>query len=75
MYSNIISKVNYILYFQLFNNFLYYVSLRFYNLFFFIIKTKLFLVSSLLKYNSLLQFTCLIDGTVIDFLEKKKGFL
>lgn len=73
-YFNIISKINYIFYYKIFNNILNYIIQRFYNLFFFIAKKNLLTFINIFKNNSLFQFNTLLEGTAIDFIEKKKRF-
>ena len=66
-YLNIISKINYIFYYKIFNNILNYIIQRFYNLFFFIAKKNLLTFINIFKNNSLFQFNTLLEGTAIDF--------
>ena len=66
-YLNIISKINYIFYYNIFNNILNYVIQRFYNIFFFIAKKNLITFITIFKNNSLFQFNLLLEGTAIDF--------
>lgn len=73
-YKLLILKLSYVFYYKIFTRVVYYILQRFYNIYFFLSKSQILLFSTILKYNSLFQFNFLIEGTSIDFLEKKKRF-
>ena len=70
----LIIKINYIFYYKVFNFILNYILQKFYNVFFFISKKNILIVSNIIKFNSLFQFSILVDATAIDYIEKKKRF-
>ena len=73
-YNKLIPYINYTFYYELMNNIINNIIQRFYITYFYIKKTKLLIFSSILKYNSLLQFNFLMDGSSLDFIDKKKRF-
>lgn len=73
-YNLLTLKINYIFYYKVFNFILNYILQKFYNVFFFISKKNILIVSNIIKFNSLFQFSILVDATAIDYIEKKKRF-
>lgn len=73
-YNRLIPYINYTFYYELMNNIINNIIQRFYITYFYIKKAKLLIFSSILKYNSLLQFNFLMDGSSLDFIDKKKRF-
>ena len=73
-YKLLILKLSYIFYYKIFTKVVYYILQRFYNIFFFLSKSQILIFFTILKYNSLFQFNFLIEGTSIDFIQKKKRF-
>ena len=69
------SQLLYIKFLNIFNNLILIFNIKFYNLVLYINKKKNFINIKILKFNSLLFFESLLDGTVIDYIKKKKKIL